>query len=159
MSAPQSLAEPVTEPHPAPPPVQMGQLLAGFQLSQALYAAAKLGVADQLRGGLNDAMSLAAAVGAEAQPLRGDRVLRPAVLQLAIRAAAPAGAQLLAFELVAPDGGEPHMAKMIDLTMLGMLNGRERTQAEYRQLLEQAGFAFDAVTATPTPISIVRARA
>jgi hypothetical protein len=40
------------------------------------------------------------------------------------------------------------MAKMIDLTMLGMLNGRECTQAEYRLLLERAGFTFDAVTAT-----------
>jgi hypothetical protein len=39
MSAPQSLAELATEPHPAPPPVQMVQLLAGFQVSQALYAA------------------------------------------------------------------------------------------------------------------------
>src|SRR5436190_9584614 len=31
-----------------PPPVQMVQLLAGFQVSQALYAAAKLGLPDQL---------------------------------------------------------------------------------------------------------------
>ena len=66
---------------------------------------------------------------------------------------------LLALELAQPGGSEPHMAKTIDLTMLGMLSGRERTQAEYRLLLEQAGFAFDAVTATPTPISIVRALA
>jgi hypothetical protein len=34
-----------------PPPVQMTQLLAGFQLSQALYAAAVLGVADHLLAG------------------------------------------------------------------------------------------------------------
>jgi hypothetical protein len=34
-----------------PPPVQMAQLLAGFQLSQALYAAAVLGVADHLVAG------------------------------------------------------------------------------------------------------------
>jgi predicted transcriptional regulator len=52
----------------------MVQLLAGFQLSQALYAAAKLGVADQLSGGLKDATSLAAEVGADAQALR--RLLR-----------------------------------------------------------------------------------
>ena len=31
-----------------PPPVQMIQLLSGFQVSQALYVAAKLGVADLL---------------------------------------------------------------------------------------------------------------
>ena len=80
-------------------------------------------------------------------------------LLASIKAAAPAGARLTAFELVVPDGAEPHMAKMIDLTMLGMLNGRERTQAEYRLLLEQAGFKFEGVTATPTPISIIRALA
>jgi hypothetical protein len=76
-----------------------------------------------------------------------------------IKAAAPAGARLIAFELIVPDGAEPHMAKMIDLTMLGMLNGRERTQAEYRLLLDQAGFKFEAVTATPTPISVISALA
>jgi O-methyltransferase domain len=76
-----------------------------------------------------------------------------------IKAAAPAGARLVAFELVVPDGPEPHMAKMIDLTMLGMLTGKERTAAEYRALLKQTGFKFEGVTATPTPISIIRALA
>jgi hypothetical protein len=80
-------------------------------------------------------------------------------LLASIKAAAPPGARLLAFELVVPGGGAPHMAKMIDLTMLGMLTGRERTEAEYRHLLERAGFTFEGVTATPTPVSIVSARA
>jgi hypothetical protein len=78
---------------------------------------------------------------------------------VSIKAAAPAGARLVAFELVVPDGAEPHMAKMIDLTMLGMLTGRERTQAEYRTLLEQAGFKFEGVAATPTLISVITALA
>jgi hypothetical protein len=76
-----------------------------------------------------------------------------------IKAAAPAGARLIAFELIVPEGAEPHMAKMIDMTMLGMLNGRERTEAEYRTLLEQAGFTVEGVTATPTPVSIITALA
>lgn len=80
-------------------------------------------------------------------------------LLASIRAAAPAGARLVAFELVVPDGAGPHMAKMIDLTMLGMLNGRERTRAEYQLLLEKAGFTFAGVTATSTPISIIQAHA
>ena len=37
--------------HEVPPPVQMVQLLAGFQLSQALYTAAVLGVADLMTAG------------------------------------------------------------------------------------------------------------
>ena len=80
-------------------------------------------------------------------------------LLAAIKAAAPAGARLVAFELVVPDGDTPHMAKMIDLTMLGMLTGKERTQAEFRLLLEEAGFKFEGVSATPTPVSVITALA
>lgn len=80
-------------------------------------------------------------------------------LLASIKAAAPAGARLVAFELVIPDGPGPHMAKMIDLTMLGMLNGRQRTQAEYQLLLEKAGFTFERVTATPTPVFVISALA
>jgi hypothetical protein len=75
-----------------------------------------------------------------------------------IRAAAPSGARILAFELVMPTSDAPHMSKMIDLTMLGMLTGRERTAAEMCALFEGAGLTFDGVVASPTPISIVEAR-
>ena len=75
-----------------------------------------------------------------------------------IRDNAGSGAQVLAFELVMPPGDQPHMAKMIDLTMLGMLNGRERTNSEMKALFERAGFIYDAVVTTPTPISIIEAR-
>jgi hypothetical protein len=57
-----------------------------------------------------------------------------------------------------PAGDQPHMSKMIDLTMLGMLNGRERTGAEMRGLFEGAGSTYEGVTPTPTPISVVEAR-
>ena len=50
------------------------------------------------------------------------------------------------------------MAKMIDLTMLGMLDGRERTDAEMRTLFEGAGLIYEGPVPTPTPISIVEAR-
>ncbi len=74
-----------------------------------------------------------------------------------IRCAAAPGARVLAFELVIPAGNGPHMSKMIDLTMLAMVNGRERTDAEMRALFEGAGFVYDATVATPTPISIIEA--
>jgi hypothetical protein len=122
------------------------------------------------RFGLGDRLTMAAGDFFTAVPAGADTYLLSMilhdwsdaeVLQLlaSIRAAASPGARLLAFELVVPDGGAPHMAKMIDLTMLGMLTGRERTEAEYRHLLERAGFTFEGVTATPTPVSIVSARA
>ena len=62
-----------------------------------------------------------------------------------------------AFELVVPAGDQPHMAKMIDLTMLAMLPGRERDEAELRDLFEVAGLRFDRVVATQTPLSVVEA--
>ena len=74
MSVSQTLPEPATEGHAVPPAEQMVQLLAGFQLSQALYAAAKLGIGDCLRSGPKDAAALAADAGADARSLR--RVLR-----------------------------------------------------------------------------------
>ena len=75
-----------------------------------------------------------------------------------IRDAGAPGAQVLALELVMPTGDQPHMSKMIDLTMLGMLNGRERTNSEMTTLFEGAGLVYGGVVPTPTPISIIEAR-
>jgi hypothetical protein len=120
--------------------------------------------------GLGERLNLAAGDFFAAVPAGADTYLLSMVLHdwsdaeasrllASIRSAAPAGARLVAFELVVPEGDGPHMAKMIDMTMLGMLNGRERTRAEFQRLLEQAGFTFEAVTATPTPVSIITALA
>ena len=57
-----------------PPPAQMILLLGGFRISQALYAAAVLGVADQLLAGPAQAEVLAERAGAHAPSLR--RLLR-----------------------------------------------------------------------------------
>ncbi|MFJ9027656.1 methyltransferase [Streptomyces sp. NPDC102274] len=74
-----------------------------------------------------------------------------------IRKAANPGTRLLVLEGVIPPGDTPHMMKMVDLTMLGMLPGRERTEPEYRTLLERAGFTLDRVVPTPTVFSIIEA--
>ena len=60
-------------PH-VPPPVQMLQLLAGFQVSQALFAAARLDLATLLEAGPRSVEDLASASGAQTEPLR--RLLR-----------------------------------------------------------------------------------
>jgi hypothetical protein len=75
-----------------------------------------------------------------------------------IAAAGAPGARVVALELVMPDGDEPHMAKMIDLTMLGMLDGRERTEDEMRALVEASGLRYERIVPTPTPLSFVEAR-
>ncbi|GGL15285.1 methyltransferase [Streptomyces flaveus] len=72
------------------------------------------------------------------------------------RAASP-GARLVVIEAVLPEGDAPHLAKMIDLTMLAMLTGRERTAEEYEALLSDAGFAFDRILPTPSPFSVIEA--
>ena len=60
--------------HEPPPPAQMILLLGGFRISQALYAAAVLGVADHLTAGPAPADVLAGRTGAHAPSLR--RLLR-----------------------------------------------------------------------------------
>jgi O-methyltransferase domain/Dimerisation domain len=56
-----------------------------------------------------------------------------------IGAAAPEHARLLVLESVLQPGNDPHGAKWLDLLML-VLGGRERTEPEWRTLLEGAGF-------------------
>jgi hypothetical protein len=74
-----------------------------------------------------------------------------------IAAAARPGARLVSLELVVPPGDAPHLATMIDLTMLGMLTGRERTAEELTALLGAAGFRVDRIAPTVTPMSLVEA--
>jgi len=50
------------------------------------------------------------------------------------------------------------MSKMIDLTMLGIVTGKERTEEEWRQLLESAGFADIQISATESPVFVISAK-
>ncbi len=63
--------------------------------------------------------------------------------------------KLLLVEAVVPNGSEPHFSKFIDLNMLVMTGGRERTEAEYRTLLEASGFRLTRIIPTQSPVSIV----
>src|SRR5262245_37482448 len=60
-----------------------------------------------------------------------------------IRRTAPDGAKLLLIESIIPEGSEPNWVTSMDLTMLTLLNGRERTEREYKALLSTAGFRLD----------------
>jgi hypothetical protein len=68
-----------------------------------------------------------------------------------------AGSRVVSLELVIAPDDQPHMAKMIDLTMLGMLTGRERTAEELQALVTSAGLRFDGIIETPTPMSVLYA--
>jgi hypothetical protein len=67
----------------------------------------------------------------------------------ALRAAALRDSALLLFEFVVPVDAEPFEATDIDVFMLALVSGRERTLNEYEQLLAAAGWAL--VAAVPTP--------
>ena len=54
--------------HELPPPVRMIELLGGFRISQALYAAVVLGIADQLVAGPAPVEVLAAQAGGAHSP-------------------------------------------------------------------------------------------
>lgn len=70
-----------------------------------------------------------------------------------IKTAATPGARLLVVETIIPSGDEPHPSKILDLTMLGLLTGRERTRAEYEALLAAGGFIVDRIVPTPNSSS------
>ena len=63
--------------------------------------------------------------------------------------------KLLLVEAVVPRGSEPHFSKFIDLNMLVMTGGRERTENEYRMLLEASGFKLTRTIPTESPMSVI----
>jgi hypothetical protein len=70
-----------------------------------------------------------------------------AILQNCRRAISEKG-KLLVFESAIPSGNHPFLSKFMDLNMLVMNGGRERTEAEYRSLLKAGGFNMTRVVPT-----------
>ncbi len=69
----------------------------------------------------------------------------------------PANGRLILVDCVVPETDEPHFAKFIDLNMLVMTGGKERTAKEFETLLAAAGFKLRRVIPTDLPTSIVEA--
>jgi len=63
--------------------------------------------------------------------------------------------KLLLIERVLEPGNELDPERAMDLNMLVMLRGRERTEAEFRALLDDAGFRLTRVIKMPLPWSII----
>jgi C-methyltransferase len=76
-----------------------------------------------------------------------------------VRAASAPRATLLLVEFVIPEHDRDFPGKRVDLEMLLNLGARERTAAEYKDLLSQAGFRMTRVVQTASPLSVVEARA
>jgi hypothetical protein len=75
------------------------------------------------------------------------------------RKAMAKGGKMLVVEMVLPEGNEPSIGKLLDLEMLLFLPGCERTESEYRTLLDKAGLALSRVIPTPSPFSIIEGTA
>jgi len=58
---------------------------------------------------------------------------------------APPHARVLIIDAVLAPGNEPHGAKWLDVLMLALLGGRERSEPEWRTLVEGAGFRIDVI--------------
>src|SRR5258707_4277282 len=53
--------------------------------------------------------------------------------------------------------GEPGLAPILDLNMMMMQTGRERSLSEYRALLKQAGFRLDKSSPIRSPMAVLEA--
>jgi hypothetical protein len=73
------------------------------------------------------------------------------------RTAKAAGGKVLLVEMVVTPPNVPHPAKMLDIVMLAIPGGRERTEDEYRALLAKAGLRLTRVIPTHSPVSIIEA--
>ena len=77
----------------------------------------------------------------------------------AVRRAAGAGAKLLLIELLIPETSGPNGAALLDIVMMTLLGGKQRTQTEYEKLYRAAGFRLDRVIPTRSDASIIEGSA
>jgi ubiquinone/menaquinone biosynthesis C-methylase UbiE len=75
-----------------------------------------------------------------------------------IRKVIPKTGRLLVIEMVIKPRNEFQPAKWLDLNMLVLPGGRERTEAEYRDMYARAGFRLERVVPTPTEVSVIEGR-
>jgi hypothetical protein len=72
-----------------------------------------------------------------------------------VRNQMPANGRIILVDSVVPETDEPHFSKFIDLNMLVMTGGKERTAKEFEELYAAAGFKLLRVIPTELPTSII----
>jgi O-methyltransferase domain/Dimerisation domain len=80
-----------------------------------------------------------------------------AILNNLAKSAKRGATVLLVESVVEEDDSIPSMSKVMDLNMLAMTGGKERTATEYAELFEKTGFKLTRVIPTPSPMQIVEA--
>lgn len=127
-------------------------------IGRATAAIAAAGLADRctpIAGSFFDAV----AAGADAYLLRhiihdwdDDQAL---TILRNVRKVIPPHGKLLLVESVLAPGNHPDFAKFLDLTMLVVPGGQERTEAEYRALFTRAGFRLERIVPTQSPVCVI----
>ncbi len=76
------------------------------------------------------------------------------------RSAGGANARLVVVDIIVPPGNEPSISKGIDLTMLALYGGKERSIVQFQRLLGDAGYQMDSVVegASQSGLGIVLAK-
>jgi len=82
---------------------------------------------------------------------------RSATILKNIHRASRPGSRVILLEAMIAPGNEPHFAKWIDIEMLLLPGGRERTEQEYRDLFAGAGFKMSKVVPTKSPLCVIEA--
>jgi SAM-dependent methyltransferase len=100
--------------------------------------------------------------GADAYLLRHiihdwDEAKSTRILKNIHRAMAPDG-KLLVLESVIPPGNDPSFGKLLDLAMLAIPGGQERTEEEYRRLYKGAGFRLAGIVPTKADVSVIEGK-
>lgn len=75
----------------------------------------------------------------------------------AVRRVAPRHARLLLVEALIADEAGPSWPRTLDILMLGLLGGSQRTSAEYQTLLADSSFRMERIIDTGAGVSIVEA--
>ncbi len=136
-------------------------------LAAAIVERAKEGLA---RRGLGDRVEAAGGDFFQSVPSGGDAYTLKMILHdwddersIAIlknvRRAIADGGRLLVIEAVIPPGNAPSPGKLLDVNMLVMTGGRERTEEEYRALFAAAGFRLERVVPAHPSASVLEASA
>jgi hypothetical protein len=73
------------------------------------------------------------------------------------RTAITSDGRLLVIEMTIPDDNHPSPGQLLDLNMLVMTGGQERTQSEYGNLLAEAGFRLTRIIPTGSPFHVLEA--
>jgi len=80
-----------------------------------------------------------------------------AILKNCAKAMCGPNGKVILLEMVVGPANEPGLAKWIDIEMLVIAGGRERTEVEYAELFSKAGLRLARVLRTPSPFCVIEA--